>query len=256
METNISVLNELLGKGFWLVNKRLVKTIGLEETLLLSDLLAKYTYFSDKNELDRNGFFFNTRENIEEDTTLTPYQQRKAITKLKKLGLVKTKEQGLPKKTYYKIDIQKVYDLLLKDLTTSSEKTSPLDVKKLHINNNKDNNNKNNNTSNEDIAEGKIYTKQITLIMDLFKVIDTGYARHFKNTTERNACKELYSAYGIDAVQKRIEFVPQYNKLPYIGSYAKIYKPSDLLRNWVRMEDEIITYKNTKQEKSNKFKII
>lgn len=261
MDINISALNELLGNGgFWQINKRLVKMIGLEETLLLSDLLAKYTYFLGRNELDKNGFFFNTRENIEEDTTLTPYQQRKAISKLKKLGLVKAKEQGLPKKTYYKIDLQKLADLLLSYLTTSSEKTSPLDVKKLHINNNKDNKNKDNNISNENVAsenqQKETSQTRIAMVMDLFKAIDKTYTRFFKNRTERAACEELLNAYPIEEIKLRVDSLPMYNKLPFMPSYDRIYKPSDLLRNWVLMEDRMASLQLQHKEKINKYPII
>jgi len=97
--------------------------------------------------------------------------------------------------------------------------------------------------------------KNIVEVIDLFKNIDKTYTRHFKNKTERSACEELLKAYSLQDIEKRIKFVPEYNKLPYLGS-AKIYKPSDLLRNWQRMEDEIITYQNTKKQKDNKYQII
>ena len=47
--------------------------------------MAKTRYFISNGMTD--GWFFNTEANIEKDTTLTPYQQRKAIKKLKELNI-------------------------------------------------------------------------------------------------------------------------------------------------------------------------
>ena len=59
-----SVANILGQDAFWIINKSLAKEIGLEASLLLSDLLTKSQYFDEE-------WFFNTAENIQEDTGLT-----------------------------------------------------------------------------------------------------------------------------------------------------------------------------------------
>ena len=78
--------------------------IGLYEALLIADLMSKEKYFETRNELDDDGYFFNTRENIEKDTTLSSYQQLKAIKKLQKMKILHVKMVGLPRRACYKID--------------------------------------------------------------------------------------------------------------------------------------------------------
>lgn len=101
----------------------------------------------------------------------------------------------------------------------------------------------NENTSNE-----------VALVLDLFKPIDPTYTRFFKNTTERNACKELLKTFSLEEIKLRIDFLQIYNKLPFISTYNKVYKPSDLLRNWAIMEDNMVTAQN--QKKTNFREII
>jgi DNA-binding transcriptional regulator GbsR (MarR family) len=132
--------NVLKSNGYLIINKILAKEIGLEASICLADLISKEEYFKNNNLLDKDGFFYNTRDNITKDTTLSAYQQRIAVNKLRDIGILDTKQKDIPKKMYYRIN----YLSVVKFLTTSDKKTSHQVVKKLNINNNK-NNNKNNN---------------------------------------------------------------------------------------------------------------
>lgn len=65
----------------------LAHTIGINETILIKDLLSKRQYFLKKWEL-KNGYFYNSVKNILEDTTLTKKQQLKSIKVLESFNLV------------------------------------------------------------------------------------------------------------------------------------------------------------------------
>ncbi len=65
----------------------LAHTIGINETILVKDLLSKRQYFLKKWEL-KNGYFYNSVKNILEDTTLTKKQQLKSIKVLQGFNLV------------------------------------------------------------------------------------------------------------------------------------------------------------------------
>jgi len=86
-------------------NKKLARNIGLHETILYSELLSKYLYFSKNNQLNKYGYFFNTVENMQQDTTLSDSQQRKTIKNLGLLGLIKYRRYGMPAKRCFKIVI-------------------------------------------------------------------------------------------------------------------------------------------------------
>ena len=124
----------LSSSAFLVVNKELAKQIGLHEVVLLADLISKEQYFIDNNKLNE-GWFFNTAKNIQDDTTLTSHQQRKAIKNLKSLGIIETKLIGIPAKQHFKINENK----LLSYFNTSYSKSEQQVVKKTQtINKNKE----------------------------------------------------------------------------------------------------------------------
>ena len=100
----------LSSTAFLVVNKSLAKQIGLKETVLLADLISKEEYFIANGMTD--GWFFNTEANIEADTTLTPFQQRKCLKTLKKYGIIETKRKGVPAKQFFKINEELVVKFL------------------------------------------------------------------------------------------------------------------------------------------------
>jgi len=133
----------LSSSAFLIVNKQLAKQVGLKGAVLLADLISKEEYFIANGMTD--GWFFNTAKNIEEDTCLTSHQQRKAIKRLKDLGIIETKVVGIPAKQHFKI----IENKLLSYFNTSCEESVKLVVKKTQtINKNNNNNNNNNNISN------------------------------------------------------------------------------------------------------------
>jgi len=110
----------LSSTAFLVLNKELARQIGLKEAVLLADLISKEEYFIANGMSD--GWFFNTEDNIQQDTTLTPYQQRKCIKNLKSQELIQTKRMGVPAKQYFKINeqlvLKKLNNLSLSKLTT------------------------------------------------------------------------------------------------------------------------------------------
>jgi hypothetical protein len=125
---------ELLSStAYLIVNKNLSKKVGLQAAALLADLISKQVYFKGEE------YFFNTEANIERDTTLSPYQQRACIGKLKALGLITVKRKGIPAKRYFKVHAVQVMQFL----NNSEQKNCTA------INNNKVINNNNNITIRE-----------------------------------------------------------------------------------------------------------
>ena len=100
----------LSSTAFIVLNKELARQVGLKEAILLADLISKEEYFIANGMTD--GWFFNTEANIEKDTTLTPYQQRKCLKTLKISLVLETKRKGIPAKQYFKINEQQVIKLL------------------------------------------------------------------------------------------------------------------------------------------------
>ena len=100
----------LSSTAFLVLNKQLAKQIGLKAAVLLADLISKEEYFIAKGMTD--GWFFNTEANIEADTTLNSYHQRKCLKTLKEHNLIEVKRKGIPAKQYFKINEQQVLQIL------------------------------------------------------------------------------------------------------------------------------------------------
>lgn len=100
----------LSSTAFIVLNKELARQVGLKAAILLADLISKEDYFIAQGMTD--GWFFNTEANIQADTTLTPYQQRKSIKELKKHQLIEVKRMGIPAKQFFKINEELVVKFL------------------------------------------------------------------------------------------------------------------------------------------------
>ena len=142
----MNILMSILSNDSYIIlNKNIMKKIGLYESILLGELCSEYVYWHKENKLE-DGYFYSTRENIEDETTLSPHQQRKALKTLINLEFVEIIEKDMPKKVYYKINEEGIYKFLiekdfgdtevkkfnyktLKNLTSSSEKIKRQDVK-------------------------------------------------------------------------------------------------------------------------------
>ena len=182
----MSILMSILSNdGYIILNKYVMKALGLHEAILLGELCSEYIYWYKEEKL-QDGFFYSTRENIEKETTLSPFQQRQALKKLTEMGLVEILEKDMPKKTYYKVDEEKVYRFLLEtdlnltevkkfndktsnNLTSSDEKIKHKEVEKLDINNNKKNNNKKNNNILSNLITGETEQKEEMGYEEIFK---------------------------------------------------------------------------------------
>lgn len=168
------LIDLLSNTGYIIVNKEIIKKIGLHEAILLGELCSEYIYWKKKDETV-NEFFYSTRENIEENTGLSAYQQRTAISNLVKKDIIVMKSEGMPLKTWYFINENKLQELLfdnieedtenemekssskdviqqdvkkidnkaLNNFRTSYEEILQHDVKEANINNNKNNNKEN-----------------------------------------------------------------------------------------------------------------
>ena len=78
----MSILMSILSNdGYIILNKYVMKVLGLHEAVLLGELCSEYIYWYREQKL-QEGYFFSTRENIEKETTLSPHQQRQALKKL------------------------------------------------------------------------------------------------------------------------------------------------------------------------------
>lgn len=173
----MSILRLIANDNFIVVNKSLIHIFGLEETLILGELVSEYEYWRSRGELE-GGWFYSTVENIEKNTSLSKHKQKKALENLQQAGVICYQRKGMPAKRYIKINEDVLEEVLLgkkvknltsssqkvankksKFLTSRSEKIRHQEVKEFDRNNNKENNNKNN--KKERKKERKNFSQQV-----------------------------------------------------------------------------------------------
>lgn len=151
------MIGKILGNGaFWIVNKYIAKATSIEAALMLADLADKAEYFNNRGETTADGFFYNTADDIADNTGLTYHLQKKALKLLKDAGFIETKLKGVPAKLHFKI----VENKILNFLNTGIKNHQKQDVKNFKTNNNKLNNNKANNISAQPAQKAQTDTPQ------------------------------------------------------------------------------------------------
>ena len=102
------IVNTLGQNSFIMYNRIVARRCGVNAAVLLGDLISSGLYWENTEKLADDGFFFKTREDIQNSCCLTPDEQRSALSKLVKDGLVETKKKGIPPVMYYKINYDRL----------------------------------------------------------------------------------------------------------------------------------------------------
>lgn len=234
------IINLLSNNGYIILNKIVIKKLGLHEAIILGELCSEYMHWEKSGKLEEN-YFYSTRENIEENTGLSAYQQREPMRRLIDGGIISEKSKGMPLQKWYSInaellykilctdagfttsrketaqqDVKKLDDKMSRNLTTRCEETLQHDVKKLDVNNNNINN-KNNNKKNNNIyvREQKIKYKDTV----------------FLTKTQYNELTQKYGRTKIDNLITRLDLYKKSTGKNYKDDYATI-----LL--WINTDDK------------------
>ena len=130
----------LASSPFLIINKCLLQNLGVDASLVLSDLIQKEQYFKE-NPHDNEGFFFNVTSDISCSTTLSYYQIKQALNILQKSNIIEVILKGVPAKKHFKINHNQIKSFL----KASIKKTKELDCYNFNNLHNKNLNSINNN---------------------------------------------------------------------------------------------------------------
>lgn len=109
---SLSLLKILNANNYFSVNRIIAHKIGLNATIFLSEIIDKFCFFQSQGKL-QDGWFYITIEEAEERTTLARDAQDGAIKKLKELGLIETKQRGMPAKRHFKVFEEKITEWVI-----------------------------------------------------------------------------------------------------------------------------------------------
>jgi hypothetical protein len=106
----------LKSDSYFVLNKNLIKILGLNATAFLSLLIDKDYYHTEiAKDLKEDGFFYETMENTEKDLTLNRYHQDICIEALTKQKIILTVVKGLPARRHFKILYENILSILKQD---------------------------------------------------------------------------------------------------------------------------------------------
>ncbi|NME35794.1 MULTISPECIES: hypothetical protein [Fusobacterium] len=164
-----SIKKLLITGNYFAINKDLVRELGIEKAFLL-------TVFVEASEIlaDKEGWFYQTIPTIEHLTGFSLYRQAGFIDELIKLGYLEQENRGVPKKRFFKINIQKIKEIILKNLEECTLRNLTIDSqetlvnKEININKKYKENNINNNIcekiQNEEGISEKLKAKLIDFV--------------------------------------------------------------------------------------------
>ena len=192
--------------SFLVVNKTLLKQIGIMQSIFLANLMDKFHYWKDRGLLQEDGSFFITHEDQYEQTGLSEYQIRKCKKAMADIGVLKTKMKGVPAKEYYILDFKRLIDLFLSN--ELGKNTDP-DVEE---------------------EEGKTFNLQKGYTSNLQKGI-------YKDTIYKDTINNIIGSKNEEETNKptnkNLEFLPLAIKLADIVQSNKNIKiPQSRVNNW------------------------
>jgi hypothetical protein len=76
-------------------------------------------YYWDGKGHDADGWIYKTEKEMEEETGLTRFYQRKARNVLLKKGVIEEVKRGLPRRLHYRLNLLALMDVLSHEANTS-----------------------------------------------------------------------------------------------------------------------------------------
>ena len=179
----------LMSSSYFVLNKQIVKTIGIEAGFLLTTLIEASDGLSNED-----GWFYKTSPSLEEETGLSNHKQSKIIEELTKLGILEQENKGMPMKRYFRINFKKIEELVFKTQDLKKSNTSIKENEKQAFKNFESKDLKNSNACIEKISNNKelnnnnlnkelnnIYKKTVDYLNEK---AGTKYKSNSKNTTK------------------------------------------------------------------------
>lgn len=157
----------LLSSNYWVLNKTVVKLFGLETAFLLSNFAEAEQMMADKE-----GWFYQTSNTVEEMTTLSRHKQDQCIKQLEEMNILLKDVRGMPAKRYFKINYECLTNLIANFQQTSMRNIDKQDCKKSTTNKES--------TNKESIKESTNY-----IVEQVIDYLNQKANKNYKTTTNK-----------------------------------------------------------------------
>lgn len=137
------VLNTLSQDASWITNKKIFFTLGHQLTQVLVYLIDQYKYFEANNALRKDGSFYISNIDLQVYNTMNESQIQTLKKKGVEEGIFKISLEGIPVKSYYYLNFDKIAEIGATDKTNNElaleyfKKTTGVDIE-LQVSNEED----------------------------------------------------------------------------------------------------------------------
>ncbi|ACA63331.1 hypothetical protein [Lactobacillus phage c5] len=107
----MNIFSVIDNDNFLCINRDAISKLGLHCATMLGELAGERYSHEQAGDLV-NGMFCATIKDIQTRTALSRHQQDVAISKLEELGIVELVIKGLPAKRYFKLNEDKLFEIL------------------------------------------------------------------------------------------------------------------------------------------------
>jgi hypothetical protein len=201
-------------------------------------------YWSDKGGRE-DGFIYKTKNEIQEETTLTREQQDRIRKKLVETGWLEVKT--INAKGHPTIHYKPLKEISIS--VNSGKPTIPIVGNPLyqqcetHVSIT-ESTTENTTDIKQQLAD-KSAGKEISEVIYAFKEINPSYKKWFGNITQRDAAKRLIETHGVETVKRFIEAVKFTNQQPYAPTVTTV----------LQLEDKLGALKAWSEKNKNKLKV-
>lgn len=95
------VIDNLAADAFWMVPKSVGRQIGLENAVFLSELIAKYRYWRERGQLQADGSFFMTSDDIQQVMGCSERMAKRLTKSIQDCGVARVIKRGVPAKNHW-----------------------------------------------------------------------------------------------------------------------------------------------------------
>lgn len=185
----------LMSSSYFVLNKQIVKAIGIESGFLLTTLIEASDGLANDD-----GWFYKTSPSLEEETGLSNHKQSKIIEELTKLGILEQENKGMPMKRYFRINFNKIEELVFKIQDLKNSKPSIEENKKQGFKNFECKDLKNSNACIEKISNNKEYINNNLENNNLLK------EKNIKKEKSKNEVENYINNLDLDDDYKQLLF--------------------------------------------------
>ena len=131
------IMNSLTSTSYLIINKSLMRFLNGDATavIILHELIDKYKYYSNLDQLDNEGYFYYTLNSLQKNFGIKRSAQDHALRLLIEKDLIRIENKGFPIKRHFKLHFDNIIaalDIVQKDVKVAAKEEYFTEINKPH----------------------------------------------------------------------------------------------------------------------------